>query len=72
VDGSCAIKTSSCRRKGGQVDCSPGIQLAFSGTDKHDAVLNSWYEVSRLQQYSLFGLFSNLRDSLTSQFSSFF
>ncbi|WVZ60816.1 hypothetical protein U9M48_010790 [Paspalum notatum var. saurae] len=72
VDQSCAIKTTSCRGKGGQVDCSPGIQLAFSGTDKHEAVLNSWYEVSKLRQYSLFGLFSNLKDSLTSQFSSFF
>lgn len=72
VDQSCAIKTTSCRGKGGQVDCSPGIQLAFSGTDKHEAVLNSWYEVSNLRQYSLFGLFSNLKDSLTSQFSSFF
>ena len=72
VDGSCAIKTTSCRGKGGQVDCNPGIQLAFSGTDKHEAVLNSWYEVSKLRQYSLFGLFSNLKDSLTSQFSSFF
>lgn len=72
VDQSCAIKTSSCKGKGGQVDCSPGIQLAFSGTDKHDAVLNSWYEVSKLRQYSLFGLFSNIKDSLTSQFSQFF
>ena len=72
VEGGCAVRTASCRGKGGQVDCSPGIQLAFSGTDKHEAVLNSWYEVSRLRQYSLFGLFSNLRDSLTSQFSSFF
>ncbi|KAG8061182.1 hypothetical protein GUJ93_ZPchr0003g17806 [Zizania palustris] len=69
---SCAIKTSECTSKGGKVDCSPGIQLAFSGTDKHEAVLNSWYEVSRLQQYSLVGLFSNLKDSLTSQFSMFF
>ncbi|KAG8061181.1 hypothetical protein GUJ93_ZPchr0003g17806 [Zizania palustris] len=72
VDQSCAIKTSECTSKGGKVDCSPGIQLAFSGTDKHEAVLNSWYEVSRLQQYSLVGLFSNLKDSLTSQFSMFF
>ncbi|KAL6636792.1 hypothetical protein ACP70R_024364 [Stipagrostis hirtigluma subsp. patula] len=72
VEESCAVKTTSCRGKGGQVECSPGIQLAFSGTDRHDAVLNSWYEVSKLRQYSLFGLFSNLKDSLTSQFSSFF
>ncbi|CAL4936352.1 unnamed protein product [Urochloa decumbens] len=72
VDNSCAVKTTSCKGKGGQVDCSLGIQLAFSGTDNHEAVLNSWYEVSKLRQYSLFGLFSNLKDSLTSQFSSFF
>ncbi|XP_062209042.1 protein IQ-DOMAIN 5-like [Phragmites australis] len=72
VDQSCAIKTTSCKGKGGQVNCSPGIQLAFSGTDKHEAVLNSWYEVSKLRQYSLFGLFSDLKNSLTSQFSSFF
>uniref|UniRef100_A0A453M081 Expp1 protein n=1 Tax=Aegilops tauschii subsp. strangulata TaxID=200361 RepID=A0A453M081_AEGTS len=73
VENSCAIKTSSCKGSGGgQVDCSPGIQLAFSGTDKHEAVLNSWYEVSKLKQYSLFGLFSNLKDSLAGQFSNFF
>lgn len=72
VDQSCAISTANCTGKGGSVDCSPGIQLAFSGTDKHEAVLNSWYEVSKLRQYSLVGLFSNLKDSLTSQFSIFF
>ncbi|KAG9444376.1 hypothetical protein H6P81_015716 [Aristolochia fimbriata] len=68
----CAIKTSDCLHKGGSVDCSLGIQLAFSGTDKHLAVLNSWYEVSNLRQYSLYGLYSNLRDSLTAQYDSFF
>ncbi|XP_010907712.1 uncharacterized protein [Elaeis guineensis] len=70
----CAIKTSNCKsaNQGGSVDCSIGIQLAFSGTDKHDAVLNSWYEVSNLQQYSLYGLYSNLRNSLTSQYNKIF
>ncbi|XVE59682.1 hypothetical protein DITRI_Ditri05aG0065500 [Diplodiscus trichospermus] len=68
----CAIKTSDCKNRGGSVDCSLGIQLAFSGTDKHLAVLNSWYEVENLRQYSLYGLYSNLRDSLTSQYNKFF
>lgn len=68
----CAIKTSSCKSQGGSVDCSLGIQLAFSGTDKHDVVLNSWYEISNLRQYSLFGLYSNLKDSLTSQYNKIF
>lgn len=68
----CAIETSSCTSEGGSVDCGIGIQLAFSGTDKHDAVLNSWYEVSKLRQYSLYGLFSNLKGSLTSQFGNVF
>ncbi|KAK1310340.1 hypothetical protein QJS10_CPA08g00020 [Acorus calamus] len=68
----CAIRTSSCKSQGGAVDCSIGIQLAFSGTDKHDAALNSWYEVSKLRQYSLYGLYSNLKGSLTSQYSKFF
>ncbi|KAG6526261.1 uncharacterized protein LOC122048785 [Zingiber officinale] len=68
----CAIKTSSCTSQGGSIDCRIGIQLAFSGTDKHDAVLNSWYEVYNLRQYSLFGLFSNLKGSLTSQFGNVF
>ncbi|KAJ8436185.1 hypothetical protein Cgig2_021856 [Carnegiea gigantea] len=63
----CAIKISNCKGRGGSVDCSLGIQLAFSGTDKHYAVFNSWYEVENLRQYSLYGLYSNLRDSLTSQ-----
>lgn len=65
----CAIKTSSCKNKGGTVDCSLGIQLAFSGTDKHLSALNSWYEVEKLRQYSLYGLYSNLKDSLTSQYN---
>jgi len=68
----CAIKTSNCKNNGGKVDCSLGIQLAFSGTDKHFSALNSWYEVSKLRQYSLYGLYSNLKDSLTTQYSNFF
>ncbi|KAJ7971689.1 CSL zinc finger protein [Quillaja saponaria] len=68
----CAIKTSDCKNHGGSVDCSIGIQLAFSGTDKHLSVFNSWYEVENLRQYSLYGLYSNLRDSLTSQYNKFF
>jgi hypothetical protein len=68
----CAIKTSNCKTKGGKVDCSLGIQLAFSGTDKHLSALNSWYEVSKLRQYSLYGLYSNLKDSLTTQYNNFF
>ncbi|XVF55882.1 hypothetical protein PTKIN_Ptkin06aG0072100 [Pterospermum kingtungense] len=68
----CAIRTSSCKNHGGSVDCSLGIQLAFSGTDKHLSALNSWYEVENLRQYSLFGLYSNLRDSLTSQYNKIF
>ncbi|PWA98676.1 hypothetical protein CTI12_AA015480 [Artemisia annua] len=70
----CAIRTSSCKNRGGQgtVDCSIGIQLAFSGTDKHESVFNSWYEVKNLRQYSLFGLYKNLKDSLTGQYNSFF
>ncbi|GLT60894.1 hypothetical protein SLA2020_336360 [Shorea laevis] len=68
----CAIKTSSCKGRGGTVDCSLGIQLAFSGTDKHLTALNSWYEVENLRQYSLYGLYSNLKNSLTSSYNSFF
>ncbi|KAI9090699.1 hypothetical protein K1719_028552 [Acacia pycnantha] len=68
----CALKTTSCKGHGGTVDCSLGIQTAFSGTDKHLSVLNSWYEVENLRQYSLYGLYSNLRDSLTSEYNKFF
>ncbi|XP_043698040.1 uncharacterized protein LOC122648839 [Telopea speciosissima] len=68
----CAIKTSSCKGQGGSVDCSLGIQLAFSGIDKNYVALNTWYEVANLQQYSLYSLFSNLTNSLTSQFNSLF
>ncbi|KAK1426177.1 hypothetical protein QVD17_14846 [Tagetes erecta] len=68
----CAIRTNSCKYRGGTVDCSIGIQLAFSGTDKYEAVFNSWYEVKNLRQYSLFGLYKNLKDSLTNQYNSFF
>ncbi|MCL7041915.1 hypothetical protein MKW94_011178 [Papaver nudicaule] len=69
----CAIKKTSCKSSGqGKVDCSLGIQLAFSGTDKHLSALNSWYEVEKLRQYSLYKLYSNLRGSLTDQFNKFF
>lgn len=68
----CAMKTTDCKNRGGSVDCSLGIQLAFSGTDKHLAALNSWYEVENLRQYSLYSLYSNLRDSLTSQYNNLF
>uniref|UniRef100_A0A7N0UUY3 Expp1 protein n=1 Tax=Kalanchoe fedtschenkoi TaxID=63787 RepID=A0A7N0UUY3_KALFE len=70
----CAIKTSSCKNRGsgGTVDCSLGIQLAFSGTDKHLSVFNSWYEVENLRQYSLYKLYSGLKESLTSQYNNFF
>lgn len=68
----CAINISACKSQGGSVDCSLGIQLAFSGTDKNDKVLNSWYEVKNMRQYSLYGLYSNLRDSLTGQYNKLF
>ncbi|KDP38260.1 hypothetical protein JCGZ_04903 [Jatropha curcas] len=60
----CAIQTSKCTVHGGSIDCSPSIQLAFSGTDKNLESLNSWYEVSNLRQYSLHGLYSDLQDSV--------
>lgn len=60
----CAVPSSRCRIHGGPVDCNLGIQLAFSGTDRNLESLNSWYEVSNLQQYSLHGLYSDLRDSI--------
>ncbi|XP_019177768.1 PREDICTED: uncharacterized protein LOC109172976 [Ipomoea nil] len=68
----CAMKTNSCKNRGGNVDCSLGIQLTFSGTDKHESVFNSWYEVKNLRQYSLYSVYSNLKDSLTSQYNKFF
>ncbi|XP_052194854.1 uncharacterized protein LOC127802844 [Diospyros lotus] len=68
----CAVPTSSCKASGGTVDCNLGIQLAFSGTDKNNEVLNSWYEVGKLRQYSLFALYSDLRHSLADQFSNLF
>ncbi|PKI50242.1 hypothetical protein CRG98_029315 [Punica granatum] len=61
----CAIPNSKCGGSGG---CDIGIQVAFSGTDKNDDVLDSWYEVKNLRQYSLFGLYSNLRDKFIGTF----
>ncbi|KAI8532894.1 hypothetical protein RHMOL_Rhmol11G0253000 [Rhododendron molle] len=66
----CAIQTSQCKASGGPVDCNLGIQLAFSGTDKNNNVFNSWYEVANLRQYSLFALYSNLRNTLTGPFTN--
>ncbi|KAI5070061.1 hypothetical protein GOP47_0014404 [Adiantum capillus-veneris] len=66
----CAIPRQSCKTQGGKVDCSLSFQLSFSGSDKHDRVFNSWFEISNLHQYSLYGLYSNLKDSLTSQYNN--
>lgn len=68
----CAIPNSKCKNNGGTIGCDIGIQLAFSGTDKNDAVLNSWYEVANLRQYSLYALYSGIRDSITSPFTNLF
>eukprot|EP00257_Ricinus_communis_P016402 XP_015574568.1 uncharacterized protein LOC8275556 isoform X2 [Ricinus communis] len=67
----CAVHNSKCRSNGGHIDCNLGVQLTFSGTDKNLETLNSWYEVSNLRQYSLYGLYSNLRHSID-QFSGQF
>ncbi|XP_047339082.1 uncharacterized protein LOC124942596 [Impatiens glandulifera] len=64
-DLDCAIPISDCKTDNkGTADCNLSIQLAFSGTDRNDEVLNSWYEVANLRQYSLYGLYNNLHDSL--------
>ncbi|KAL6522618.1 hypothetical protein OROMI_031576 [Orobanche minor] len=68
----CAVPNSKCKINGGSIDCDLGIQLAFSGTDKNENVLNSWYEVANLRQYSLYALYSNVKDSLTSPFGNLF
>ncbi|XP_031125958.1 uncharacterized protein LOC116028389 [Ipomoea triloba] len=62
----CAVKSNKCHGHGGDTDCSISIQLAFSGTDKNDDVLNSWYEVKNLRQYSLYALYSEFSNSVTS------
>lgn len=58
----CAVPNSQCSHPG---VCNIGIQLTFSGTDRNDVVLNSWYEVKNLRRYSLYGLYSDLRDTIT-------
>ncbi|KAL6494751.1 hypothetical protein OROGR_031551 [Orobanche gracilis] len=68
----CAVPSSKCKINGGSIDCDLGIQLAFSGTDKNENVLNSWYEVANLRQYSLYALYAGLKDSLTSPFRDLF
>ncbi|XP_027356396.1 uncharacterized protein LOC113865823 [Abrus precatorius] len=67
----CAVPNTVCQNNGG-IACNIGIQLAFSGTDKNLNVLNSWYEVKNLRQYSLYGLFSNLRDSIVGPYEKLF
>ncbi|KAL3730603.1 hypothetical protein ACJRO7_027603 [Eucalyptus globulus] len=65
----CAVPNSKCSHAGA---CNIGIQLTFSGTDKNDVVLNSWYEVKNLRQYSLYGLYSDLRDTITNPSQNMF
>ncbi|XP_045827184.1 uncharacterized protein LOC123919006 [Trifolium pratense] len=59
----CAVPNTQCQ-KNGTAACNIGIQLTFSGTDKNLDALNSWYEVKNLRQYSLTGLYTDLRDSI--------
>ncbi|KAK9671884.1 hypothetical protein RND81_12G061400 [Saponaria officinalis] len=61
----CAVPTSKCNGNGGPVDCTITVQLTFSGTDKNQDVLNSWYEVKNMRQFSLYSLFDKLQDSVT-------
>ncbi|KAK7264359.1 hypothetical protein RJT34_31966 [Clitoria ternatea] len=61
----CAVANSQCQNSSSGAACNVGIQLTFSGTDKNLDVLNSWYEVKNLRQYSLYGLYSNVRESIT-------
>lgn len=70
VRGECAIQSTACIEAGGRVDCSLSIQLTWSGTDQRQEVLNSWYQMSNLNQYSLYGLYSNLKSTLTDRFSN--
>ncbi|CAJ1933385.1 unnamed protein product [Sphenostylis stenocarpa] len=67
----CAVPNKECKKNGASV-CNIGIQLTFSGTDKNLDALNSWYEVQNLRQYSLYGLFSNLRDSIIGPYENLF
>ncbi|XP_054779305.1 uncharacterized protein LOC129287158 [Prosopis cineraria] len=67
----CAVPNSKCHNNGGS-GCNIGIQLAFSGTDRSLNVLNSWYEVDKLRQYSLYGLFSDLKNSIITPYEDLF
>ncbi|XP_021738503.1 uncharacterized protein LOC110704998 [Chenopodium quinoa] len=61
----CAVTSSTCKDKGGSVDCTINIQLTFSGTDKNGEVLNSWYEMKNMRRFSLFNLFAGLQNTFT-------
>ncbi|XP_022634068.1 uncharacterized protein LOC106756396 isoform X2 [Vigna radiata var. radiata] len=67
----CAVPNTECQKNGENI-CNIGIQLTFSGTDRNLDALNSWYEVKNLRQYSLYGLFSDLRDSMIGPYEKLF
>ncbi|CAM6111392.1 unnamed protein product [Calypogeia fissa] len=70
----CAVKSSLCNTGDPKtkVDCSLTIQLTFSGTDKYQDPLNSWYQLQSMQQYSLLALYGNLKKQLENQFHLYF
>jgi hypothetical protein len=72
VNGECAIRSQDCKRSGGVQDCSLSIQLTWAGTDRRYQVFNSWYQINSLGQYSLYKLYTSLKDSLTKQYNSIF
>ena len=46
----------------GPLDVTWAYSWHSSGTDKNDNVLNSWYEVAKIRQYSLVGLTNPFRN----------
>ncbi|KAL8143596.1 hypothetical protein V2J09_016628 [Rumex salicifolius] len=61
----CTVQASKCK---GDAECNVGINVMFSGTDKHHKVLTSWYAINSLREYSLFGMYSTLRNRITNLF----
>ncbi|KAJ7533412.1 hypothetical protein O6H91_13G047500 [Diphasiastrum complanatum] len=76
VQGSCATAESICQNATSSNatdtttdDSSPcrlGINIAFSGTDKNNRLLETWYQVSQVQKFSLSNLFLNAKTALLS------
>ncbi|EFJ23265.1 hypothetical protein SELMODRAFT_415872 [Selaginella moellendorffii] len=70
--GACSTSESTCLDPSSTIasvkgadPCRFAINVAFSGTDKNNVVMDSWYQVKSMEQYSITSLFGQAGNALS-------